>query len=393
MLFTTRAAAIVAVAGIAIAGAGVALAPTIAAAARASGIIPDTNCNSSSPCISGVNAGNGAGAKGQSTSGNGVVGQTNFASTLPRNGTSGVLGEDKSTTGTFDAGIRGTSSRGAGVIGVSNTGDGILGKSATGVGVKAHVTGGSGDAIDAFNTGGGNLIQGFDFNNNSVFLLENSGNLLDSGQIIDLQGVTGGENFQTSVGGYFLGTGAGVEGSNQPGSGSNTGVAVLAEGYGGPLIVGNNSSFVNSIVADDAGNLTITGLLFTGGVCSSGCAKTASSPGTHLLTYAPRESLPTMEDFGEGRMMNGEGYVHLDPAFANGIDLGASYMVFITPEGDSRGVYVTSKTSAGFSVRENQGGRSTLTFSWRIVAKPYGVTAKRLPMIQMAADKRFRRHR
>jgi hypothetical protein len=62
-------------------------------------------------------------------------------------------------------------------------------------------------------------------------------------------------------------------------------------------------------------------------------------------------------------------------------------MVFITPEGDSRGVYVTAKTSLGFTVRENQGGQSTLAFSYRIVAKPYGEHPARLQMFTMALSK------
>jgi hypothetical protein len=35
----------------------------------------------------------------------------------------------------------------------------------------------------------------------------------------------------------------------------------------------------------------------------------------------------------------------------------------------------------GFVVRENQGGRSSLAFSYRIVATPYDATLKRLPAL------------
>jgi hypothetical protein len=58
----------------------------------------------------------------------------------------------------------------------------------------------------------------------------------------------------------------------------------------------------------------------------------------------------------------------LSADFANVIDSRTNYMVFITPEGDNRGVYVADITHAGFSVHESQGGRSTLMFSNRIVA-------------------------
>jgi hypothetical protein len=136
------------------------------------------------------------------------------------------------------------------------------------------------------------------------------------------------------------------------------------------------------------GNEQITGKIFTGGACGTGCARTATSGEKRVRFYSPQESLPTVEDFGEGQLVNGQAYVRIDPAFANTMDPRANYMVFITPEGDSRGVYVTAKTSAGFVVRENQGGRSTLAFSYRIVAKPYGEHPARLQMFTMAVPKR-----
>jgi hypothetical protein len=134
---------------------------------------------------------------------------------------------------------------------------------------------------------------------------------------------------------------------------------------------------------DDGGNVFITGKITTSGSCSVGCAKPAAAPGYHVVSYAPSESLPTMEDTGETQLVNGAAYVHIDPAFANVIDKTASYVVLITPEGPSRGLYVTQKTPTGFAVMENPGGHATLAFSYRIVAKPYGSTAARLPMIYM----------
>jgi hypothetical protein len=55
--------------------------------------------------------------------------------------------------------------------------------------------------------------------------------------------------------------------------------------------------------------------------------------------------------------------------------------VFLSPEGESKGLYVTGKTSEGFTVMEVAGGRSTIPFGYRITAKPYGGTAARLPMV------------
>ena len=43
--------------------------------------------------------------------------------------------------------------------------------------------------------------------------------------------------------------------------------------------------------------------------------------------------------------------------------------MFLTPEGDCKGLYVQDKRGASFEVRELQGGSSSIAFSYRIVAK------------------------
>jgi hypothetical protein len=94
---------------------------------------------------------------------------------------------------------------------------------------------------------------------------------------------------------------------------------------------------------------------------------------------------PTLEDNGEAQLVNGMARVALDPAFGATIDR-TSYMVQVTPEGMTRGVLcVTQRTPAGFFVQENMGGRSTVPFSYRIAARPYGSTAPRLPLASMPA--------
>jgi len=70
--------------------------------------------------------------------------------------------------------------------------------------------------------------------------------------------------------------------------------------------------------------------------------------------------------------------VRFDAEFASVIDRGSDYAVFLTPEGDNRGLYVAQRTPSGFVVRESQSGRSTLAFSYRIVATPYASTERRL---------------
>jgi hypothetical protein len=56
----------------------------------------------------------------------------------------------------------------------------------------------------------------------------------------------------------------------------------------------------------------------------------------------------------------------------------SSYHVFITPNGDSKSLYVISKTPTTFEVRESGGGTSSLSFDYRIVGKRRGFEAQRL---------------
>jgi hypothetical protein len=125
---------------------------------------------------------------------------------------------------------------------------------------------------------------------------------------------------------------------------------------------------------DASGNINAGSLTTTKGTY----ARTTGADGTARTLYAPHTTSPVTEDFGEGQLVNGRGYVRLDPALANVIDNRNAYHVFLTPEGDSKGLYVTQKSPTGFVVRESSGGRSTLAFEYRILAKPINENGVRL---------------
>jgi hypothetical protein len=101
------------------------------------------------------------------------------------------------------------------------------------------------------------------------------------------------------------------------------------------------------------------------------------------------ESEPTTEDFGESQLRDGFARVQIAADFANTIDKSAAYMVFLSPEGDTRGLFVTDKSPSAFTVHENQGGHATVSFSYRIVAKRYGMAQQRLPVINVSAAPHF----
>ena len=104
----------------------------------------------------------------------------------------------------------------------------------------------------------------------------------------------------------------------------------------------------------------------------------AADSGREVETYSMQSPENWMEDFGTGTLQKGVAVVAIDPAFAGTVTADASYHVFITPNGDSEGLFVINKTATSFEVRESKGGISSLTFDYRIVAKRRGYEARRL---------------
>jgi hypothetical protein len=112
-------------------------------------------------------------------------------------------------------------------------------------------------------------------------------------------------------------------------------------------------------------------------------ARTRGRSGVSRIAYGAREAAPEIEDTGEGTLTGGRGEVAFDPAFADSIDPRRSYRVLLTPDGDCKGLYVASKSPGGFTVRELQGGRSSLAFDYRVVATPADESGTRLAAVAL----------
>jgi hypothetical protein len=95
-------------------------------------------------------------------------------------------------------------------------------------------------------------------------------------------------------------------------------------------------------------------------------------------TYSMQSPENWMEDFGSGTLHRGVAIIRIDTAFAETITATADYHVFITPNGDCKGLYVIAKTAGSFEVRESGGGTASLTFDYRIVAKRRGLESERM---------------
>jgi hypothetical protein len=240
---------------------------------------------------------------------------------------------------------------------------------------------------------------------------------------IGVYGTSGGGSGSTGVAGVSTGSGNGVFGYSPSGIGvyaasssDTSGVALYASGgvYGvealsadGTAVLGHStnnyggffqtdSSDVFALVAYNSASGT-THTLFNvlkasspEGACGVGGAGELSCTGRvktlvsvgggarKVETYSVQSPESWMEDFGSGEIRRGVALVKIDPAFAETVTPDASYHVFITPRGDSKGLYVINATPTSFEVRESGGGTSSLAFDFRIVAKRRGYEAQRL---------------
>ncbi len=235
-------------------------------------------------------------------------------------GSSGVSGISTGTTGTAH-----------GVYGKSSNGQGVYGTSSTNNGVEGHSSASSEAGVAGYGLYGGSE---------------------------DGTGVYGN--------GYF-----GVYGE-----GDYAGVMAVGDGYDGYIFVGADSTTGGYCLIDNGANMTCTGTISGN---TQARVRQANAGGQHVLAYAPESASATIDDVGTARMVAGVANVPIDRAFASTMDRNSPYHVFITPNGDTRGLYVGLKTPAGFEVREAQGGHSTVSFDYRIVARPLGVKDDGMP--------------
>ncbi|HEX3456733.1 MAG TPA: hypothetical protein VHR97_02155 [Candidatus Baltobacteraceae bacterium] len=147
---------------------------------------------------------------------------------------------------------------------------------------------------------------------------------------------------------------------------SNQGTGAALKGISLDATLGNFGSGGVIAQADGLGGIYSFSKQFYGGEFESGSssyaliAATDSSSGTAFIAERPA-----------GRAyINGAGAVRFDPAFERAIAVRAP-------------LYVAQKFARGFTVRESQGGRSSILFDYRIVARRAGSSEARLPEIQM----------
>ncbi|MBD5604017.1 MAG: hypothetical protein IAI48_02850 [Candidatus Eremiobacteraeota bacterium] len=269
-----------------------------------------------------------------------------------------VYGTSKSGTG-----LRGASTSNYGIKGTSSSSEGVFAQSTTGT---AAIEGTMTDGIGVYGVTTGNPNNPYDDPGIGVY-----GYTPGNGGYGGI-GVSGKSDTGTGV----LGTStSGFAGLFTGGTFGLVGRSMASAADGGQPLQAENADGSAVFVVDSSGNVSYQGML-------NPFVRTRGE--ASAKAYGVEMAAPTMEDTGTAQLIRGESSVRLDPTFAAAIDTTTPYRVFITPAGDSRGLYVASRSLAGFIVRESQGGRSTMSFDYRIVASPLAHARERMTMVSRA---------
>lgn len=105
-----------------------------------------------------------------------------------------------------------------------------------------------------------------------------------------------------------------------------------------------------------------------------------ATTGQRVLAYGSESASATIEDVGKARLFDGIANVEIPPDFDAVIDRNSDYYVFVTPLGDTHGLYVSEQTPTAFQIRESMRGRSNIAFDYRIVARSVDASPDRLPL-------------
>lgn len=133
---------------------------------------------------------------------------------------------------------------------------------------------------------------------------------------------------------------------------------------------------------EENGNLTCAGI-----ISGATLRTTTAVDGDTRALYGVQSPQAWLEDFGTAQLRDGAAFVKLESLFAKAIQADGSYHVFLTPLGETQGLYVAQKTATGFEVREQGGGGvSDVAFDYRIVAQPAGDTGARMPLVESSTQ-------
>jgi hypothetical protein len=92
------------------------------------------------------------------------------------------------------------------------------------------------------------------------------------------------------------------------------------------------------------------------------------NPERYIVFKCVESPKVTVEDWGIAKLKNGKAFVGFSEEFVALMSDKAEYAVFLTPEGECNGLYVSKKEFYGFEVKELNNGKSNIQFSWHVKA-------------------------
>jgi hypothetical protein len=165
--------------------------------------------------------------------------------------------------------------------------------------------------------------------------------------VLDVQGVSG------EIPGYFD--------ADVSDLGAVTAVNSASLQNNGYSFLGGNPSLNNFCLMDVGGNLQCSG--------SKSAVVPVDGGARKVALYAVEAPENWFEDYGSGQLSNGSARIDLEPTFAQTVNTDLEYHVFLTPNGDCKGLYVSQKSPTAFEVHELGDGTSGVAFDYRIIAK------------------------
>ena len=338
------------------------------------------NQNASGIAVLGVNEnanGNGVGVQGNGP--NGVVGN---GTTRGVTGT-GLIGVEGDASGTNSVGVSGTGS--TGVLGTgSNGGIGVKGTGSIAVYGEAPST----NSLGIFGSGGTGIFGASQQTGDNFWGM--LGTATNSGKNIGVEGFSQSPNgtglygvaiTSSKVGGIRGCCPVGVWGDTSSNAGGAAGLVGTADDARAIYLENNSPSGVpTAFMQQDASGELALMAGGAGGFCTINTNGTLFCP--HALSvmapvdsdkkrvalYAMESPQNWFEDFGSGQLTGGTASIALDATFAEEVNTGVSYHVFLTPHQECEGLYVTNVSASGFEVHELHHGQSNATFDYRIVA-------------------------
>ncbi|MBU0487476.1 MAG: collagen-like protein [Bacteroidetes bacterium] len=173
-------------------------------------------------------------------------------------------------------------------------------------------------------------------------------------------------------------------GKSIPTKATGSGVNTIGFGSAGELMGGH--------VAGDIYGLTVQGNrygLYVDGTSYSNdnmVKLCAGDDGNKVPAYVATSTKVTVYASGKGNLVHGKASVGFEKNFSDIISQSEPVIVTVSPLGASKGIYISSIDTDGFSVIENEGGNSAIEFTWIAIGVQKGYENPVVPVELISKD-------